>query len=104
MPKDAKSKYFALAREVDAEHKRKYPGTFHIGISSSDLIFAQLIWSFPSFSRFEARCGLQSGGSSHAFRSNAQDNAGDSEGSRENDTSVNAVNVACSVENPKNPA
>lgn len=32
MPKDAKEKYFALAREVDAEHKRKYPGTFYTGI------------------------------------------------------------------------
>ncbi|XP_043269149.1 transcription factor SOX-3-like [Venturia canescens] len=26
MDKDIKEKYFALAREVDAEHKRKYPG------------------------------------------------------------------------------
>jgi len=27
MSKDVKEKYFALAREVDKEHKRKYPGT-----------------------------------------------------------------------------
>ncbi|KAL6423572.1 hypothetical protein ACFW04_010247 [Cataglyphis niger] len=27
MSKDVKEKYFALAREVDREHKRKYPGT-----------------------------------------------------------------------------
>lgn len=27
MSKDMKEKYFALAREVDREHKRKYPGT-----------------------------------------------------------------------------
>lgn len=27
MSKDVKEKYFALAREVDAEHKRKYPGS-----------------------------------------------------------------------------
>ncbi|KAL7301751.1 hypothetical protein TKK_0005745 [Trichogramma kaykai] len=26
MPKESKEKYFGLAREVDAEHKRKYPG------------------------------------------------------------------------------
>ena len=26
MNKDEKEKYFELAREVDAEHKRKYPG------------------------------------------------------------------------------
>lgn len=26
MAKGIKEKYFALAREVDAEHKRKYPG------------------------------------------------------------------------------
>lgn len=26
MSKDVKEKYFALAREVDREHKRKYPG------------------------------------------------------------------------------
>lgn len=28
MSQDVKEKYFALAREVDAEHKRKYPGEF----------------------------------------------------------------------------
>ena len=27
MSKDVKEKYFTLAREVDAEHKRKYPGS-----------------------------------------------------------------------------
>lgn len=27
MSKDVKEKYFALAREVDREHKKKYPGT-----------------------------------------------------------------------------
>lgn len=26
MSKEAKEKYFVLAKEVDAEHKRKYPG------------------------------------------------------------------------------
>ncbi|XP_014480539.1 PREDICTED: FACT complex subunit SSRP1-like [Dinoponera quadriceps] len=40
MPKDAKEKYFALAREVDAEHKRKYPGTSYSVLSACDLIFA----------------------------------------------------------------
>ncbi|XP_014209814.1 transcription factor SOX-3-like [Copidosoma floridanum] len=27
MPKEDKEKYFTLAREVDAEHKRRYPGS-----------------------------------------------------------------------------
>ncbi|CAL7934853.1 unnamed protein product [Xylocopa violacea] len=43
MSKDAKEKYFALAREVDAEHKRKYPGTLYAYSLSSnryDLVFA----------------------------------------------------------------
>jgi len=29
MSKDIKEKYFALAREVDREHKKKYPGMFY---------------------------------------------------------------------------
>ncbi|XP_012056376.1 PREDICTED: sex-determining region Y protein-like [Atta cephalotes] len=29
MSKDIKEKYFALAREVDKEHKRKYPGMYY---------------------------------------------------------------------------
>lgn len=33
MSKDVKEKYFALAREVDREHKRKYPG-----MSCSDFV------------------------------------------------------------------
>lgn len=43
MAKDMKEKYFALAREVDAEHKRKYPGTLYAYSLSSnqyDLVFA----------------------------------------------------------------
>ena len=43
MAKDVKEKYFALAREVDAEHKRKYPGTLYACSLSSnqyDLILA----------------------------------------------------------------
>lgn len=35
MSKDVKEKYFALAREVDREHKRKYPG-----MSCSDSFFS----------------------------------------------------------------
>lgn len=26
MSKDAKERYFTMAREVDAEHKKRYPG------------------------------------------------------------------------------
>ncbi|XP_026671684.1 uncharacterized protein LOC113464688 [Ceratina calcarata] len=36
MAKDVKEKYFALAREVDAEHKRKYPGTLYASSSRSN--------------------------------------------------------------------
>lgn len=32
MSKEVKEKYFALAREVDREHKRKYPGTFCVNL------------------------------------------------------------------------
>ncbi|XP_018407723.1 PREDICTED: putative transcription factor capicua [Cyphomyrmex costatus] len=34
MSKDVKEKYFALAREVDREHKRKYPGMYPVTYSS----------------------------------------------------------------------
>lgn len=43
MAKDVKEKYFALAREVDAEHKRKYPGTLYtysLFSNQYDLVFA----------------------------------------------------------------
>lgn len=38
MAKEVKEKYFALAREVDAEHKRKYPGTLYAYSRSSQPI------------------------------------------------------------------
>jgi len=42
MSKDVKEKYFALAREVDKEHKRKYPGTSrNVTLSFSLRIFAR---------------------------------------------------------------
>ncbi|KAL2717066.1 transcription factor SOX-9-like [Vespula squamosa] len=36
--KDVKEKYFTLAREVDAEHKKKYPGTSFLLLLDSPIV------------------------------------------------------------------
>lgn len=48
MSKERKEKYFALAREVDKEHKRKYPGNV-TSLALHDLIYKDLAHrqSFP---------------------------------------------------------